>query len=176
MLERKHKTPKRYAQTRQNTSDYESGLIEDATADQLYHLGDAFKPRELLPCIKPAAKSITTIVESALPWSRGANVYQSSKARTSTGRQVLWHDVIIWSACDVSCLIGQIHFHVQVEDVAWTCVSPWSIQEWSTDVVKCVVKYNPTFIDTRRIIDACVHSKAKIGEVSQVLVPSSFHR
>jgi len=165
VLEKKHKTPKKYAMNRENTSGYEQGLIEDVTVDQLQNLDDAFKPRYLLPNLKPASKGISRIVTSTLPWSHGTALFQSVRARTSTGRQVLWDDVVIWSANDGSYLVGQIHFHVQIGEDAWTCASKWEVQEWSSHVVKCIVVYKPSFIDTRRILDACVHSKAKTGEV-----------
>lgn len=168
VLERKHKTPKRFSMGRENKISYEQGLIEDVTVDQLQHLDDAFKMWDVFPRLSAASARIAHVVSESMP--HNSDVYQAACARTRNGRQIHWSDVVTWRGGDGARMVGQVHFHVQIGGEAWTCVSEWSVQETSGNHLKCIVRYAPVFIDTERLVDACVFSKARAGEISHVLM------
>ena len=62
-------------------------------------------------------------------------------------------------------------FHVSVNGRLHSCVSPWDTIEEHGRMAKCIVRDAPIVLASSQIFESCVYSSAKVGTVSQIIVP-----
>ena len=171
-LERKHKSTKRAMKDRLNTKSYEKCLIQDLT---LQHIRNC--SRNLLVSSlgdpHPPTKAVDEALREVLPSATSLDV--SNRYTADNGGRIYRGDVVCIrsdSADGSECVVGQIWFHLRVDDCIKSCVSLWPL-EASYAEAGCA-KYRmcdrPQIIDSAALVCALLHKQC--GTACTVVWPS----
>lgn len=154
--ERKHKEIKRYANNITNTSGaFESSILESSLYLHLEILADAKSlPNATTHLInpRPAPQKLAAAVRHELQTQ--AEVLTATQAIYKPLQKCSRRDVVLVSINDQSC-IAEICFHVEVDGLCLTCVSPWS----SLGSNRFRIETEPVLIPTRHILETCIYCR-----------------
>jgi hypothetical protein len=155
--ERKHKELKRFANELDNTSaSYERSILEDVLHGQLETLADraAWPTTDGAQLVKPrrASQAIGTLIQNEFQTT--GVVFAANEAVYAPMQRCSKSDVAV-VVLDGKCHVAEIWFHVEVDGVCITCVSPWG----NLGNNRFKIESNPVFIRTSRIKETCVHCR-----------------
>ena len=141
--------------------------MEEATLQHLHDLKQPLTGVVLQDPRKPDAKLAAAIVEV---FGRDAGEVYTAKLARIHSRAVCNGDVVAFDH-DGRRRFGQVFFHVSVNGRLHSCVSPWDTIEEHGRMAKCIVRDAPIVLASSQIFESCVYSSAKVGTVSQIIVP-----
>jgi hypothetical protein len=170
--ERKHRVVRRFAMDRKTPQGYERCLVEQVTMQHLYDIQDmGFGAGCCMAEPRIAKKDITFAMRHWLG-CLNSDVYTSSTIKVRC-RSVAAGDIVIYELPGKSLGVAEVFFHARVDDVCYTCFSPWNVVSFSRQEMelKCRVLNEPSIHLSSVIWEAVVHTSARDGELSNVLVP-----
>ena len=165
--ERKHKIVKRLANhVLDTTRAFERSILQDVVMTQMRQLNDAScVPRsvaricEKRPLKAPHQKDLREAFGIA------AEIFMSPTAIHDCGGLVSKNDLAFFRCSGVPT-VGLVHYHVEVDHVCFTCLSPWEHVQLSL----YKVKGDMVLVQTRLILDTCLFSRR--GDIALVLTPT----
>ena len=171
VLERKHRVLKRFATPRHNTLAFDRALMEEVTLQHLYELQE---PLSAVLC-NPLAPSRTLL--KALRDHFGEDIcaddVKSSRAVVEKSRKICKGDVVAFARSG-SVHFAEVYFFVQVRGRVLSCLSPWPLVEASGSSVRCRVVDNPEMVALDTLLESCIFSPTKVGQVCHILVPEGL--
>ena len=148
--ERKHKSIKAAGVPRVNTTSYDIGVLEDVTVQHVWDLatplasGDGLRePRD------PPSEAVRQGLLVPM-----ANSLKTSSVCMCNGRAVAVGDVamVIGSADPV-----EVWFHVAVDGVCYTCISPWPVTGAHARHTVARISVATRFINSAMLADSVVY-------------------
>ena len=168
-LERKHKSVKRALQNRASLKEYERGLMDHITSQ---HRHDAKAPIVCDGLCSPKTPSahLIKVLQATFNLQVPNDVQHSTKAY-ARGRAVCTRDVVVYEGSE-GLAVGEVCFHLAVQTQAYTCISPWKTLDTRGNVRRCeVCDDTHVMVPTAAVVESCIFAAARVGEVSQVLMP-----
>ena len=99
------------------------------------------------------------------------NDVQHSTKAYARGRAVCARDVVVYEGSE-GLAVGEVCFHLAVQTQAYTCISPWKTLDTRGNVRRCEVRDDThVMVPTAAVVESCISEAARVGEVSQVLMP-----
>ena len=152
--ERKHKEVKRVTNNLSNTHGwFESNILESVIQMHLQDLADDdYMPPVCANLVKPspAGPDLTALVRNAL--NTNSDVQTSTTAFVSSFQQCSVHDVVIYDAGE-HMAVGQVQFHVCVENICASCITRWEPAGDNT----FHVTDDSVLLQTSLIEDVCIY-------------------
>lgn len=152
--ERKHKLVKRFANNMSDTSkSFEATVIRETLAAQFLAMQDELPQGDVhLIGKKRCTKAMASLIQDVFGKSDG--VFQAQAALHGGGFRCSHGDVVRAKHAQDN-IVGMIHFHVEVDGLPLTCMSPWS--HVADHMYR--VKHESFFINTACILSACIWSR-----------------
>ncbi|CAE7280048.1 unnamed protein product [Symbiodinium sp. CCMP2592] len=152
--ERKHKLVKRFANNMKNTSrSYEATVLRETLAAQFLAMQDELPQGDVrLIGKRRCTKAMASLIRDVFGNSDG--VFQAQAALHGGGFRCSHGDVVRAKHAQEH-VVGMIHFHVEVDGLPLTCMSPWS--HVADHMYR--VKHESFFINTACIFSACIWSR-----------------
>ena len=166
--ERKHRTVKRMAQPRVNTTSFDQGLLADCTLQHLYELS-SWEANVGLKEPRQATDTILETITSLMDVGENDDVLTSRVAYVrvracATGDAVLFYK-------NGSLAAGEIIFHASVGGSLVSAICEWPVIAQGEISLKCMVKRGSvSLVATATIVESCVHSSAVEGQLVTVIV------
>ena len=159
-LERKHKTPKRYAGANNNTSKgYDSSVLREVTCKSLHDLehGEHLDLQPGLISPRPAKGRMLAWLKSALGPN---NEYKCSRdARHSAFEQSSQGDIVAIRSVDgASWSVGEVWFHASCDDVCFSAISVFELVAMSRTYSEWRDVDHPEVVAPEDIMDVLIHS------------------
>ena len=169
LMELKHRTTKRYAEPRHNTTSFERGLMTEIAVQHLWELEshavlgvDLVEPQPAKP------RMVTMLCEHF--GIQTAEILTSATAYVHcTCVQI--GNIIAFFGESGELAFGEVFFHARIDGVMWSCISVWTILELKVSAVRCQVEDAPRLVGTECLVEPCVAFKASVGQVSHVILP-----
>ena len=173
-LERKHKAAKRALQNRMPHPGYERGLMDDLTTQHLHDARKTVKKSGLAAPKAPSKRMLSTLRDLFGATLSSEEVVQDSVAY-SHGRAIYANDVVLYQVSG-HLAVGQVWFHMVVRNVPMTYITPWRFYDRRDQQCRCEVRGDGAeFVRTEALVESCIYSAAREGELSQILLPRA-HR
>ncbi|CAE7341309.1 unnamed protein product [Symbiodinium sp. CCMP2592] len=152
--ERKHKLVKRFANNMKDTSrSYEATVLRETLAAQFLAMQDELPQGDVRLIGKRRwTKAMASLIRDVFGNSDG--VFQAQAALHGGGFRCSHGDVVRAKHAQEH-VVGMIHFHVEVDGLPLTCMSPWS--HVADHMYR--VKHESFFINTACILSACIWSR-----------------
>lgn len=167
--ERKHKNVKAFANNRHFVGTCDKGLIEDLTMQQMKALSDKRKPGSMrTPTVAPIA--IIDALTADGHCNAGSRI-ETASARVCHGRTISNGDVVLVSDTLGGFQCGEVYFHFSVDGLEKTCLAIWPILHRTSHKLQCKVSSVTTTVLADSLLDACIFSIARVGQLSHVLIP-----
>ena len=178
-LERKHRTPKRYATELANTSyRTKASLLMEVTSHHFSQLNEdsAFCFSVGLVDQRPPSKTMKTLLKNTLAIDCDAYmVFWSNESRFSKLATSKKNDVVIFKHGGDSGEVkaGIVQLHLDVETVSVTSVTPLSLVKTDGSYSVWVNTGDVQLIETGSIVDTVVHSKLANDRIA-IILPVEF--
>lgn len=170
--ERKHRTVKRMAQPRVNTTNFDQGLLADCTLQHLYELSSwpghigLKEPRQATDGVKDAINNAMVVGDDIeVLTSRVAYIRLRACA---TGDVVIFHKGNYLSA-------GEVVFHASVGGSLVSGICEWNVIARGASSWKCMVgRRSLSLVASSAIVESCVHSSGADGQLAHIILPWSL--
>jgi hypothetical protein len=167
MMERKHRTTKRFMNDHHNTTSWEFSVMAEVTMQHLADLenhklfrADMLAPREAPRKMRAAIAEVFNVSDSTrITTSRSVHV---------KCRAVLMNDVVAVDWCG-GVAFAQVWFHAQIDGTLYTCMSFWPCIAMGHSEARCVVKTEPEIVLTELILEPCIYRMASENSETTVL-------